>query len=87
MEAVYQTCDGSILMSEDGKHGKCEFCGNEYYFREPKSSAVIMALNEANAIQTQKRFRQRDNKIQIGAYSGKRRRRRVLGIGAVRIRN
>lgn len=59
MEAVLlkcQTCDGSILMSEDGKHGKCEFCGNEYYFREPKSSAVIMALNEANAYRLRNDF-------------------------------
>lgn len=52
MEAIRlecQTCGGSIALSADGKSGRCEFCGNEYHYREPKSPAVIMGLNEANA--------------------------------------
>lgn len=52
MEAIRlecQTCGGSIALSADGKSGRCEFCGNVYHYREPKSPAVIMGLNEANA--------------------------------------
>lgn len=51
MEAIRlecQTCGGSIALSADGKSGRCEFCGNVYHYREPKSPAVIMGLNEAN---------------------------------------
>lgn len=52
MEAIRlecQTCGGSIALSADGKSGRCEFCGNVYHYREPKSPAVVMGLNEANA--------------------------------------
>ena len=44
-----ETCGGVLNYAADGKSAVCPFCGNEYYFKEEKSEALVLALNRANA--------------------------------------
>ena len=44
-----ETCGGVLNYVADGKSAVCPFCGNEYFFKEEKSEALILALNRANA--------------------------------------
>ena len=44
-----ETCGGVLNYAADGKSAVCPFCGNEYFFKEEKSEALILALNRANA--------------------------------------
>lgn len=44
-----ETCGGVLNYAADGKSAICPFCGNEYFFKEEKSEALILALNRANA--------------------------------------
>lgn len=34
-------CGGNILISSDGKRGKCEYCDQEYFYKEEKDSALV----------------------------------------------
>ena len=43
-----ETCGGELNLSPDGKSGTCPYCHNEYFFKEEKSEALILALNRAN---------------------------------------
>ena len=40
-------CGGNVLISSDGKRGKCEYCDQEYFYKEEKDSALVMAMNIA----------------------------------------
>ena len=44
-------CGGNILISSDGKRGKCEYCDQEYFYKEEKDSALVMAMNIATELQ------------------------------------
>ena len=44
---ICNVCGGNIQFSNDGKTGTCKYCGSEFHFKEPKSPALALALNNA----------------------------------------
>ena len=44
---ICTVCGGALGFDGDGKRAVCKYCGSEFFFKEEKGSALVLALNSA----------------------------------------